>query len=262
MITSADNQQLKQVRLLLEKPSQRRKAGLFVAEGVRMFLEAPVKLIEKIYVSEEFMRSSHHGAKVKSLPHEVVSDAVFKKISDTHTPQGVLMVLKIPQYSEERLSEHYGDGIYLLLNRIQDPGNLGTMIRTAEAVGAAGVIMDKECADLFNPKVIRSTMGSIYRVPFMITEDMASLTDRMRDMGVSIVAGDLQGEEFYDMPDPGKGIGILIGNEGSGLDPALSGRADIRLRIPMEGKVSSLNAAVSAALLLYQAKRIRSTPAR
>jgi TrmH family RNA methyltransferase len=126
--------------------------------------------------------------------------------------------------------------------------------------------MDRECADLFNPKVIRSTMGSVYRVPFIITDELGPYLDRMKSGGVRLVAGDLDGEVFYDMSKafdrekseglPQGGAGIMIGNEGAGLLPEILQRADVRLRIPMEGKVSSLNAAVSGALLMYEAARL------
>ena len=255
MITSADNQQLKSVRSLLERASARRKEKLFVAEGVRMFLESPPDLVHRIYASEDFMKKSAHADRIRALPHEIVSDPVFKKISDTHTPQGVLMVMKMPEYSEAFFEKKYGDGLFLIANRIQDPGNIGTMIRTAEAAGAAGVIMDKECADIFNPKVIRSTMGSVYRVPFIITDELPAFVDRMKAGGVKVVAGDLKGQLFYEAPDIPGGRAVIIGNEGSGISDELLEKADIKLKIPMEGKVSSLNAAVSAALFMYQMKR-------
>jgi len=274
MITSTDNRQYKNIKALLDRSSARKKQGLFVAEGVRMFEETPDELIDRIYVSESFEDKNRtlFESKVKMHPYEVVEDGIFKRLSDTNTPQGVLVTVRMPRYDEDRIipkdpghtpesvegddrqtaaKAQHGTGDYLVLNKIQDPGNLGTMIRTAEAAGARAVIMDEGCADIFNPKVIRSTMGSIYRVPFLITKDLLGLMTKMKGQGVSFIAGELNGSDFFEAKRPDGPVGILIGNEGNGLDKEVIEASDIRLRIPMEGEVSSLNAAVSAALFMF-----------
>lgn len=255
MITSIENKQLKNIKALLDRSSARKKQGLFVAEGVRMFEETPDELIDRIYVSESFEDKNRtlFESKVKMHPYEVVEDGIFKRLSDTNTPQGVLVTVRMPKYEEDRLLflSQQPTGDYLVLNKIQDPGNLGTMIRTAEAAGVRAVIMDEGCADIFNPKVIRSTMGSIYRVPFLITKDLLGLMTKMKGQGVSFIAGELNGSDFFETKRPDGPVGILIGNEGNGLDKEVIEASDIRLRIPMEGEVSSLNAAVSAALFMF-----------
>lgn len=255
MITSASNQQIKDIQLLLEKSRFRREKGLFVIEGIRMFLETPVKLIERVYASEEFMKKSIHASKVSKLPHEIISDQVFKKMSATQTPQGILALVRMPKYDIASLMAMKGDDMYLILNEIQDPGNMGTMLRTAEGAGVKAVILDKGCTDLFNPKVIRSTMGSIYRVPFIITEDLEKTLQLMKKSGVRLVAGHLKGQTYYEDVDYSGSIGIMIGNEGRGLSDNAAALADIKVRIPMEGKVESLNAAISAALFMYEVRR-------
>lgn len=254
MITSTNNKQIKNIQLLMEKSKFRKETGLFVAEGVKMFLEAPRELIYRVYVSEEFLASSPHGEKVRALPHEVVTTEVYKKMSDTKSPQGVLTILKKPEYSEKELLDKK-KGIYLILNGVQDPGNLGTMIRTAEGAGVSAVIMDRDCADMYNPKVIRSTMGSIYRVPTIVTEDLKLSINRLKESGVRMLAAHLKGKESYsDVEYPDK-VGIMIGNEGNGLTDEIAELSDTYVIIPMQGKVESLNAAVSAALLMYEASR-------
>lgn len=256
MITSSNNQQIKEVQLLLEKSKYRRETGLFVAEGIKMFLEAPLPLVHKIYASEEFMEKSIHAAKAVKLPHEIVSASVFKKMSATSAPQGILMVMKQPSCSAKSLIEKVSKGGRLLvLNKVQDPGNLGTMLRTAEAAGMDGVIMDRGCVDVFNPKVIRSTMGSVYRVPFAVCDELLLVIEEMKKQGIKTVAAHLKGDSIYDNIDYTKAAAVLIGNEGNGLEEAVSEQADIRIKIPMEGKVESLNAAISAALLMYEMKR-------
>ncbi len=255
MITSTNNQQIKNIKLLLEKPRYRRETGLFVVEGIRMFLETPAPLLETVYVSEDFMNRSVHASKVEKLPHEVVKTDVFNKMSDTKAPQGILAAVKMPKHSLEKMMKP--DGIYLILNGVQDPGNLGTMLRTAEAAGVAGVIMDRDCADIFNPKVIRSTMGSVYRVPFLIVDDLEGTIKDMKEGGVKMVAAHLKGQTYFEDVDYTGSVGIMIGNEGNGLSDNISALADMLVKIPMEGRVESLNAAISAALFMYEIKRSR-----
>lgn len=253
MISSTSNQQIKSIQLLIEKPKYRREMGLYIAEGVKMFMEAPDDMIYRVYVSEHFMSNSPCAKRVTKFPYEIVADSIFKKISDTKTPQGVLTILKIPAYDIEELKNR--KGCFLILNAIQDPGNLGTMIRTGEGAGVRAVILDEGCVDVYNPKVIRSTMGSIYRVPIVRTDNLKSVIRELKDVGVRMLAAHLSGEQYYDAESYKGSVGIMIGNEGNGLSDEISELSDVKVKIPMEGKVESLNAAVSAALLMYEARR-------
>lgn len=150
-----------------------------------------------------------------------------------------------------------GQAHLLIVEGIQDPGNLGTMIRTGEGAGVTGVIMDKSTVDIFHPKVIRATMGSIYRMPFYSASDLAGTVGQLKERGISLYAAHLAGDMAYDEPDYTGPVGFLVGNEGKGLSPQAAGLADAYVRIPMEGSVESLNAAVAAALLMYEANRQR-----
>ena len=255
MITSTNNQQIKNIQFLIDKPRYRKETGLFVAEGAKMFAEAPSEMISRVYASESFMNSSPLALKVRSLPHEIVTDQVYHKMSDTKTPQGILTVLTIPSYDEEKIFRE--GGCFLILNKIQDPGNLGTMIRTGEGAGISAVIMDEGCVDVYNPKVIRSTMGSIYRVPIIRTGSLEATIDNMKAAGIKMMAAHLKGDVYYDSQSYDSGVGIMIGNEGNGLDDSISGLADVMVRIPMDGQLESLNAAVSAAILMYEVRRHR-----
>lgn len=214
-------------------------------------------MVECVYASQSFMKDSIHAQKVKALPHEIVSDTVYKKMSATKAPQGILTVMKQPVYEKDSIFAAGDKGLYLVLNEIQDPGNLGTMLRTAEGAGVSGIIMDQGCVDLFNPKVIRSTMGAIFRVPFLVTQDLPALLDEMRGRGITTVAAHLQGKQNYTKESYLGPTAILIGNEGNGLRDEISEKADVKVLIPMEGKLESLNAAVSAALLMYEVHRQR-----
>ncbi len=265
MITSTSNQQMKQVSLLLKKSKERKTTKSFVVEGPRMVVEASVDALKAVYVAEGFENNRENDALLKELQdkcnkahaiYEVVADNVFKSVSDTQTPQGIMAVVTMPDYDLSELLS--GNNTHLLiLESIQDPGNLGTMVRTGEGAGVTGIIMNKTTVDLFNPKTIRSTMGSIYRVPFYVTEDLAGTMKDLQAKGISLYAAHLKGEHSYDEEDYTKACGFLIGNEGNGLSDEIANLADTYIKIPMEGQVESLNAAISATLLMYEANRQR-----
>lgn len=256
MITSAGNAQMKRVAALVKKAKERRAERLFVVEGRKMYEEAPREWISDVYVSESFLKEAEQTGLSLRQPYEVVSDTVFRAISDTKTPQGILCLMRMPHYEPEELIE--GERTHLLiLESIQDPGNLGTMLRTGEGAGITGVIMNRTTVDLFHPKTIRSTMGSIYRVPFFVTDNLNETVDHLRERGVAIYAAHLRGSVPYDEPCYRGATAFLIGNEGNGLSEETAARADACIRIPMEGKVESLNAAVSASLLMYEVNRQR-----
>ena len=260
MITSTANQQVKNILQLQKKAHARQAQGLYVVEGIRMVSEAPTEQIRCLYVSESFAKDPRNKELLAGRRFELLSDTVFAHVSDTKTPQGILSLMEMPDHSLETLPEalsKHGMGLWLLLEQVQDPGNLGTMFRTAEGAGAAGVIMDSRCADIFHPKTIRSTMGSLYRVPFWITPDLAEACEKLKKSGVSVYAAHLAGERLYDQPDYTGGCAFLIGNEGNGLSREAAALADELIRIPMVGQLESLNAAMAAGILLYEANRQR-----
>lgn len=221
-----------------------------------MYEEVPAEWLEKVYVSESFFNENDAAKLLSGVEYEVVSDSVFKSVSDTQTPQGILCLVRMPHYELSELLA--GENAHLLiLESIQDPGNLGTMLRTGEGAGITGVIMNQTTVDLFNPKTIRSTMGSIYRVPFYVTEDLSGTIAQVKQSGVRVYAAHLKGTMQHDEPCYCSGTAFLIGNEGNGLSDETADMADTYIRIPMEGKVESLNAAISAALLMYETNRQR-----
>lgn len=265
MITSTSNQQMKYLSLLLKKSKERKENKVFVVEGTKMVAEAPRQWLRNIYVSETYEKNPENRPLLATFSKEAseygfvmetVSDSVFKSVSDTQTPQGIMAIVSMPEYSLKQLVD--GDKTHLLiLESIQDPGNLGTMVRTGEGAGITGVIMNKTTVDLFNPKTIRSTMGSIYRVPFFVTEDLGQTLEALKAQGVALYAAHLKGQHSYDEEDYSKACGFLIGNEGNGLSDDIANQADCYIKIPMEGQVESLNAAISATLLMYEANRQR-----
>ena len=208
-----------------------------------MFREVPRERLVKTYVSESFLEDPEHQVLLQGIPYEMVKDSVFAQMSDTLTPQGVLTVVRQYHYTMEELMGEKEHPLFLVLEDLQDPGNMGTIFRTAE--------------DIYNPKTIRSTMGSIYRVPFVIAPDLQEVFAWFKKQRVRSYAAHLKGKGWYDEESYTGGTAFLIGNEGNGLTDATAGQADCLIRIPMEGQLESLNAGVAAAILMYEASRQR-----
>lgn len=256
MITSTGNTQIKNVMQLNQKAKARREQGLFAAEGIKMFLEAPADWISRIYVSESLSKDARVMERARQFPFEIVADNVFRQMSDTQTPQGMLTLLKKPSYSMEDILQGENP-LVVILEDLQDPGNAGTIFRTGEGAGVSGIFLTKTSVDVTNPKVIRSTMGSIYRIPFLYVEDVVSLKHILKQKNIHTFAAHLQGKNSYDREDYQKGSAFFIGNEGKGLTEKAASAADCLIRIPMCGQVESLNAAMAAGILMYEAARQR-----
>lgn len=287
MITSTSNQRMKEIIQLQKKGRARNQAGVFIVEGIRMVREVPVERLVQLYVTEAFYEKHKEELTKKdgrTMRAELVASDVFAHISDTKTPQGVLAVVRQRQYTEEeilgtvpaeesvcgktlcggdgRMTEKDGAGVIgapliLALDNLQDPGNLGTIFRTAEAAGVTGIVLSRDCVDIYNPKTIRSTMGAIFRMPFLYADDLQESIAKMKAAGIHVYAAHLHGKRFYDEEDYCGGTAFLIGNEGNGLRQEIADCADTWIRIPMEGQAESLNAAVAAAVLMFEVSRQR-----
>ncbi|MBO5551681.1 MAG: RNA methyltransferase [Lachnospiraceae bacterium] len=237
---------IKEVRALCDRSSVRRRTGLFVTEGERIYKEIPPEDLVSVYVSESY-KKSHPGMKAD----HVLRDTEFARLADTKHPQGILAVVRQKRY---RIGDMLDGNLYIVLETLQDPGNLGTVIRTAEAAGVSAVIMNKGCADIYSPKVVRSTMGSVFRVPFIYTEDLTAVLRDMKRAGITLYAAELRGRDINDTGLSDRRA-FIIGNEGNGLTEETLRMADERVSIPMAGRVESLNAAVTAAILMYHGMR-------
>lgn len=267
MITSKSNAKVRNLIALKKKASERNARDVFLVEGIKMFREIPAAQLREVYASESFLKSEAGRKAVeavlaaqdrlKETVVETVSDEIFRNLSDTQSPQGVMAVVSQQHYRLEDLFGQLTEPLLLILENLQDPGNLGTIIRTAEGAGVTGILMSRGTADLYNPKVARSTMGSIFRVPFLYTDDLPGMIGKVKQAGVTVCAAHLQGRHTYDGEDYTRGTAFLIGNESRGLSDGISELADVRVRIPMAGKVESLNAAVAASILMYEAGRQR-----
>ena len=237
-ITSTANPQVRQLIQLQKKARLRKEEDVFTVEGIKMYQEVPMDRLVHSYVSESFFQRQPELFHGREKTTTLLSDRVFESVSDTKTPQGIPPLI-------------------MALENLQDPGNLGTVLRTAEGAGVTGILMSSGCVDLYNPKVIRSTMGSIYRMPFFVADDFHAAIRELKGHGVRWYAAHLKGEDSYDRQDYRQPTGFLIGNESRGLSDETAELADCYIRIPMCGRVESLNAAVASAILMYEASRQR-----
>lgn len=255
MISSAGNSQIKNLNKLQKSSKARKEQGVFLVEGIKMFLEAKkLNLIEKAYLSEDLYLEWSQTVSLGDIPYEIVDNKVFKEISDTITPQGIIAVVRRNKFYLEDILQKKTLRLMFLEN-IRDPGNLGTIVRTAEGAGVTAIILSKESVDLYNPKVVRSTMGSIFRMPFIYTEDFLEAMKQAQAAGVKLYATHLKGKVFYDEVEYGNKAGIVIGNEANGISDEAANQADTYVKIPMCGHVESLNAGVAASIMMYEMLR-------
>ena len=238
-ITSADNKIYKQTKKLLNK-SQRYKLGLFMAEGQRIVKDAiDSGAAQYLFVSDNFDGEAY------DLPTYRVSEKLFSELSDTKTTQGIIAVCNIKEYDISKIS---GETL-LISDGVSDPGNLGTLIRTAECAGAGGVVVLGGTVDPYSPKVVRSTMGSVFRVPVYIAET-GDLKKYIPDYKIAVTVLD-GSENLYNVSFEGN-IAVVVGNEARGVSREVIDISDIRLRIPMCGNAESLNASVAGSIVMYE----------
>lgn len=262
MITSTSNNKIKNLAKCMKSAKERRKQGIFLVEGIRMFTEIPKKLHVETFATESFYEKNREL--FEGLDFELVADHIMESVSDTKTPQGVISLVKRREYSIEEVCgvSDYMETIgaqhplIMALENIQDPGNLGTILRTAEGAGVTGVLMSKDTVDIYNPKVVRATMGSIFRLPFCYVENLTNCIAGRNAENYATYSAHLQGNSFYDFDYRDSTI-FCIGNEGNGLTEELSATTKHKIKIPMLGKVESLNAATAATVLMYEAMRQR-----
>ena len=247
MITSKTNELIKHIKSLNNK-KERDENKEFIVEGkkiVKEAMEADFKIV-KIIVCKELLKEEYES---KKFEIEYVDENIFKYISDTQTPQGILAIVKRPEYSEE-----YGEKIFALDN-VQDPGNVGTIIRTLDSAGINTLLLSETCADEYNTKVIRSTMGAIFRVKTYRESNLKEKLESLKKQGYKIIVTDLDTKaNLFEYAFPSKTI-VVLGNESTGVSEEIKNIADVKVKIPMVGKTESLNAGVAASLMAYEILR-------
>ena len=250
---------IKDIKFLLKNKKARDMQGLFVAEGRKLFLEAPCGAVEAVLMSRSF--AELHPEYLEKIPPGAdvmsdIDDGRFASLSDTRTPQGILTVLRQQTFDREQVFAR-ACPLILLLENLQDPGNAGTILRTAEAAGVTAVFLTEGSVDLYSPKTTRATMGSIYRVPHFYEPDAVSFLRELSERGIASYAAHLHGVRSYTDCSYRSGSAFIIGNEGNGITDETARAAGTLIRIPMMGRVESLNAAMAAGILMYEAQRQR-----
>lgn len=253
VITSKENETVKTIKKLKDK-KYRDETGLYIIEGTKMLEEAIEEKarIRKIIICEECLKAGDLEQKVL---YEIakynciyVNSKVFNSLTDVVAPQGIMAVIEKPN---KDIKIKYDQDIILALDGIQDPGNLGTILRTADSVNLKQIIVTKNTADSYNPKVVRSTMGAILRIKIIETDDLAKTLKEAKKNKFKIVATSLDtNNSIYDI-DYNKKV-IVIGNEANGVSKEIQELADNKVKIPMLGKTESLNASVATGIMLYE----------
>lgn len=234
----------------LKSRAERKRQGLFLAEGDHLTGEAMQAGIAKSLLLMEGKENKFARFLSTSLPVYLLPERNFLQVSDTKTPQGITAICGLSNPSS---LANLGKRI-VALNAVQDPGNVGTIIRSIEAAGFTGLLLDSACADPFSPKALRASMGSLFRVPVCQIDELEAALQGMGDY-VTIAAA-LDGEPFYGRGKSPRKICLLIGSEGAGLSEPLIKMANLKLKLPMHGLAESLNAAVAASVMMYDFVRV------
>ncbi|MDP4098391.1 RNA methyltransferase [Paenibacillus sp. P96] len=259
-LISPNNPRVKEWAQLLEK-KHRTRQGKYIVEGVHLVQEALRSGADIECIAYDIEKGIPYELRgFAQLPDRkpewaAVSCAVIAKCTETKTPQAVFAVVrKEARQADELLRQQ--DGLVIVLDGVQDPGNVGTIIRSADAAGAAGVVLGHGCADLYNPKTIRSTMGSMFHLP-IVEAELTQILAAAKTGGARVVSTSLQASYScysYDFSQP---VWLVIGNEGQGVSDAVATLVDDSILIPMVGQAESLNAAMAATVLLFEAMRQR-----
>ncbi|MBO3446185.1 RNA methyltransferase [Clostridium sp. CCUG 7971] len=259
MITAKDNDKVKYTKSLL-KSKNRNKESKFIIEGYRILtlaIDCRADL-DYVFINEDFENKEEHVKfldilKDKNIKTYKTTNKIFNELVDTESTQGILGVVNFkPKNIETSLKDE--NRFVLILDRIQDPGNMGTIIRTADAAGVDAIIALKGCVDIYNPKVIRSTMGSIFDMNIIhATQDEALRLLKLKSF--DIVSSYLDTNNFYNEIEYNYKVALVIGNEANGINSELVSKSDTLVKIPIYGKAESLNAAISSAILMYEIKK-------
>ena len=272
-ITSAQNPRIKHLLLLQQKSQQRRREGLFVVEGVRE-LQHCIKAgyeIESLFVNEEIrMKNEEFAAAVPSGKDIAIANSSFftlpaslyEKVAYRGSTEGVIAIIKERKMTLTDLKSHlsalttYHSPLFMVLEGVEKPGNLGAVLRSADAAKADAVIVCDPLTDLYNPNLIRASIGAIFTVPTVVCTSEECIAF-LKENGIRILTAQLQDSHLYYDTDMRSPVALVMGTESTGLTQQWRDAADAHIRIPMLGRLDSLNVSVSAAILLFEAVRQR-----
>lgn len=256
IITSKDNQIYKNA-VRLTKKKYRDESGMYLLEGIKPLNDALDMgiSVRNIFVCDGTGNTADYPEAITA----VLDRKLFEKLSDTETSQGVIAVAEKLCCDAQTFANKAGfeGSNIVVLDRLQDPGNIGTIVRTAEAAGYKGIMVVAGSGDIYSPKVVRAAAGSLFRMPVFFSETSEKAVMILRQMKKRIVTAALDADRFYYQTDLTENIALVIGNEGQGADEVFMKSSDIKIRIPMEGSIESLNAAVAAGILMYQSQKIK-----
>lgn len=259
-ITSLSNRHVKSIKLL-HRRKYREKNGEFIIEGLRIVEHALDNNVHigAVYYSDEILATSRGHTLLNRISYNninlyKVNERVFREISTTDNPQGILGVVKRKYYNIDDIIDK--EKLFLIvLDRLQDPGNVGTIIRTADSAGVDGIIVLKGTVDIYNSKTIRSTMGSIFTTPIIHVDYPTNIVSILKSHNIDIVATDLNAKNYYFQMDYSNKNAIIIGNEAEGICQELIEHSNIKVKIPIVGNAESLNASIASGIIMYELVR-------
>ena len=256
VITSKDNETIKKIKKLKEK-KYRDQENCYMIEGIKLIKEAIQEKakIKLIVVCDDCKQEADIEGEIK---YEIakyeciyVSEKIFLSLTNVVNPQGILAIVEKNTNANDI---DYNENLFLILDDIQDPGNMGTILRTADSLNFKQIIVSKDSADIYNPKVVRSTMGAIFRINIIESDDLVKTIKEMKKHKIKILSTSLQtNKTMYDVSYDK--TAIVIGNEANGVEKEIIELTDEKIKIPMPGKTESLNASVATAVILYEAMR-------
>ena len=255
-IQSRENERIKHACALRDSAARRRAEGLFFAEGLRLCTDLAQSLCPvEVYYTQRFLQAHPEAAQLPGR-HAFVSEAVAEKLSDTRSPQGLFCIF--PRRAQT-FSDLGRGGRYLCMEHVQDPANVGALLRSAAAFGFDGAVLCGACADPFAPKAARASMGALARMALIFADETKQAIKAFHLYGITVIAAALEHSaplEAADTAFPG-GVAVLVGNEGNGLAPQTVASADMAVRIPMANGVESLNAAGAGSVLLWHFRGVQ-----
>lgn len=257
-ISSKNNQNYKLFQKLSAK-KYRDRFGLYLIEGENLIEEAFKNgaEIDNLIIRTDVLDKAERFIKLLADSDNVflTDRKMFEQLAQTETSQGMIAAVRKPVFSLSDFSECRSSGNFVILDRLQDPGNIGTIIRTADAAGYSLVIAMKGTADIFSPKVVRAAAGSLFRMKIVFAQTEEEMVRFIKAAGKRLAAACLTGSRYYYEEDLSRNIALIVGNEGNGITDSLIEQSELKIKIPMRGNIESLNASVAAALIMYEAVR-------
>ena len=255
-ISAKDNPLIKHINKLIKSSKYRAQSGEFIAEGVRLCedaLNSGAKILSLVVSDsalEDFPKLIDELVS-KTENSYIIPDGLFLRISDTKSPQGVLCVIKALD-NPTLFDKIKNNGKFLALDNIQDPSNLGTILRTAEAVGIDGVVLSGDCCDIYSPKVVRGSMGAVFRLSYIITDSISDFLGTYSNIESYAAVVSPEAQKLTELSFIGKTVCVVIGNEANGIKQSLIDACSHSFTIPMRGRAESLNASVAAAIIMWE----------